>query len=418
MRKIKTLEVVLKITERCNIDCTYCYMFNHGNDDYLQHPPYIGENTLEQTAGWIESAIRDFQIKTVTIIFHGGEPLMLKRQRFDDMCVMFKARLSHLTNLRFAIQTNAILVNEEWIYLFAKHRISVGVSVDGPKALHDAHRIDHKKRGTYEDTIRGLRLLQKAADHDLINSPGVICVIDPTKSGREIYRHFVDELKLTSLSFLLPMDSHDQVDKISAARLGKYLEEIFEEWKADNNPHLVIRLFQHFLGFLTAPTDEEVLRMLNGPEVMIVAIASNGDISVNDDFKSINFGQGIGNIATMSMAQYVKSPVHQYLDEVWDRVPVECDQCAWVGYCRGGAQNQVASNRYSMVNGFNNSSVFCDALKDTYSRLASFIVGSGLSSDRLTDVLYLARQNITATELSSPTGKYIKKIPIKMLADV
>lgn len=416
-RKIESLEVVLKITERCNINCTYCYMFNHGNDDYLSHPPYIKDTTLDQTAAWIEGAIADFKIRTVTIIFHGGEPMMMKKERFDQMCTMFKERLGELTQLRFAIQTNAILVTKQWVHLFAKHRVSVGVSIDGPKQLHDAHRIDHQQRGTYDDTIRGLQMLQRAASHDLINSPGVICVIDPTKNGAEIYRHFVDDLGLDSLSFLLPMDSHDQVDPAYPARLGGYLDEILTEWKKDDNPHTIVRMFQHFLRFLSAPGDEAALRLLKGPEIVIVAVASNGDISVNDDFKSINFGQAVGNVASMPMREYLDSPVHAYLGDVWNQVPDACNECAWVGYCRGGAQNQVASNRFSVANGFNNQSVFCDALKSIYSKLAGYLIDAGYDPERLADVLYLARQDITVKTLPAPAGKYIKTIPIKILAE-
>jgi uncharacterized protein len=393
---IDTLEVVLKITERCNINCTYCYMFNKGNTDYLAHPPYIGEETLQAVATWVAQAISTHQIRSVTMIFHGGEPMMMKRARFDAMCAMFRAQLGDKTILRLAMQTNAILIDEEWIHIFAKHQVAIGISLDGPKDFNDLARVDHKGEGTYDAVVAGLRTLQRAHAHDLVQAPGAICVINPLADGRRIYRHLVDELGLSYLSFLIPMNSHDDDNAGLAEGMERYMLDIFDEWCKDNNPNINIRLFNHFLRFLGRTALDETGEMLTGFNSVIVAVASNGDISINDDFKSIHFGQNIGNVSNMSLTEFLAAPASTVMTEVWNTVPTECDACMWVGYCRGGAQHQVASNRFSAKNGFNNKSIFCNALKSIYSNLAAYLVAQGLSEERLIDILYVGRESIRA----------------------
>ena len=84
---------------------------------------------------------------------------MLKKQRFDEMCTLFEDHLEGVVNLKFLIQTNAMLIDQEWVDIFVKHDIGVGVSLDGPMNINDENRIDHQGRGTYEITIAGWRLV-------------------------------------------------------------------------------------------------------------------------------------------------------------------------------------------------------------------------------------------------------------------
>lgn len=132
---LKHLEIVLKTVERCNINCTYCYFFNGGDDTYKFHFPYITKATIEKTANFLEKAAIDFSLESIQIIFHGGEPLMQKKQHFEEMCSHFNKILGKKVRLSFSLQTNGMLINEEWIRLFAIYNVGIGVSIDGPRFI-------------------------------------------------------------------------------------------------------------------------------------------------------------------------------------------------------------------------------------------------------------------------------------------
>lgn len=118
---------VLKTVERCNINCTYCYFFNDLDKSYLKHPKYISFETLLQISEFLMRGVQDLNIENVVIIFHGGEPLMQKKTQFDTMCKLFNDTLGNITRLSMSIQTNALLVDEDWIALFEKYDINIGV---------------------------------------------------------------------------------------------------------------------------------------------------------------------------------------------------------------------------------------------------------------------------------------------------
>lgn len=84
--KIKHLEIILKISERCNINCTYCYVFNRGNRLAADSTPVIPLDNVIALRGFLERSAAENEIKVIQVDFHGGEPLMMKKNRFDQMC--------------------------------------------------------------------------------------------------------------------------------------------------------------------------------------------------------------------------------------------------------------------------------------------------------------------------------------------
>ena len=115
------------------------------------------------------------------------------------MCSIIQNELSHLAKIDFKIQTNATLITDRWIDAFSKFNVVVGVSIDGPKEYNDIFRVDHRNKGSYDSVRQGIELLQRAAVDGRISNIGALCVIDPSRNARVIYRHFVDELKIFNL---------------------------------------------------------------------------------------------------------------------------------------------------------------------------------------------------------------------------
>lgn len=107
----KTLQVVVKVTERCNINCTYCYVFNKGNEDFLRHPPAIPIDVVSGFVDFLIQAIRHDNVTSLMLSFHGGEPLLLKKSTFETICRKISlAVIDTECKVAFGVQTNGIVV--------------------------------------------------------------------------------------------------------------------------------------------------------------------------------------------------------------------------------------------------------------------------------------------------------------------
>jgi uncharacterized protein len=382
------VEVVIKIAERCNINCSYCYMFNLGNDDYLKHAIYISNETILATAKFLAQGAKDLKIKTIKLILHGGEPLMLKKEKFTDMCLVFERELSPFSAVQFVIQTNAMLIDDEWIDIFERFKIGIGVSIDGPKEYHDRVRVDHQGHGTYDRVIMGLQKLQHACKTQRIGELGILCVINPEHDAKRIYRHLVDDLNIKRLSFLLPMETCDSAQPVFISRLGNYLCTLLGEWIADDAPQIGVRIISQAVSYFTQhalPHQISVTPL--AAKFALFTVDSDGGLGADDDLKPINIGQDIGNVSTHSLVQFLSDPVFRYLDDAAHSIPTACRDCCWQNYCRGGAQNGAMLNRYSVENDFDNASVFCSGLQQFYSQIAQYLLGHGLAYEQLANIL-------------------------------
>src|SRR5471030_323894 len=121
MIKIKHLEIILKVSERCNINCTYCYVFNLGNDISINSKPIISHDIIKDLTRFLERASHEYDIETIQIDFHGGEPLMMGKEKFDSACRDFLSGNYKKSRLQLACQTNAMLIDEEWIDIFSNN---------------------------------------------------------------------------------------------------------------------------------------------------------------------------------------------------------------------------------------------------------------------------------------------------------
>lgn len=384
---IKRLEIVLKIAERCNINCSYCYMFNKGNEEYEDLPAYIQHSTIVDVAHFLADGVRDLGIEEVRIGLHGGEPLMLKKERYIAMCETFIAILGPVCKLSFTMQTNAVLVDEEWIAIFKKYNILIGVSIDGPRAYNDVARLDHQGRSTFDDTVRGIGMLQEQATH-LKKGVGALTVINPAVDAARIYRFVIDELKIVGLDFLLPIETHDTFDPSTLAAYGRFLCDAFDEWVADNNPAIQIRMFKNIVWYFVGGKAYTKLyndHLFNGWQLLTVD--SNGGIGPDDALKPLNGGLFAGNVRTTSLAAFLRSPLMQDMKQAEQALPTACADCTWQNYCKGGGHYGRFANRYSHARGFDNPSIFCGALKQLYVHVAKRLMQSGIPYARLVDSL-------------------------------
>ena len=380
-----TIEAVVKITERCNINCTYCYVFNKGDESYKTHDSVMKEDTVRALASFLLQGALDLKASRIQIDFHGGEPLLMKKSRFRAMCDIFISTFSGRVAHGFALMTNAMLVDEEWVQIFSDYKIGVGVSLDGPEAINDAERLDHAGRGTYVRVRKGLDILREARAIGRISGLGILTVSNPEKSAVEVYRHIVNDLDVNSIDVLLPIDSHASFDASQAPSYATIYKSLYDEWQS-GSPDLV-----DFRIFTTAEAqlrwgDQNVKKVVDDVtgNYIILTVSSNGDVGPDDSLRTLNIGLfSQFNVRDHRLQEYLESPMTQAIVEAELTLPDDCIDCAWSNFCRGGAANGRLLNRYSPSRGFNNRSILCDSLQDIYSHIAASLIRRGVSYDQI-----------------------------------
>jgi len=353
------LHVTLKVASRCNLNCSYCYVYNKQDQTWSDRPAQMSDSVVAATLERLRRHCQHSGQPVLRLVFHGGEPMLVGAQRFDAWCRLLTDGLGDLVELKFAIQTNGTLVDDAWIEAFARHNIVVGVSVDGPPEIHDAFRVDHRGRGSYAATARGIERL--AAGGIPVSILSVVQLgADPLK----IHRHLLG-LGACQIEYLLPDNTHETIPAVRA-EFGRtpgadFLIPIFEEWWRSGTMDVRVGPFvaiarailggacevdfigNNPLGYLFVETDGAI----EGLDVLRICEEGMAQTPLNvmeNDFREL--------AATSSLHRTV----------VFDGAPLPrgCRLCPERETCAGG----YLPHRYSSERGFDNPSAWCaDLLK-------------------------------------------------------
>ena len=168
----------------CNLDCHYCYYLDKA-EIYGGREPRMSLDMLETV---VSEYIRANDVPEVTFNWHGGEPLILGLD-FYRKALEFEQQYADGKIIHNTLQTNGTLLTEEWAGFLARGGFLVGISLDGPAAVHDRYRKDKGGAPTFEKVMRGLRLLQRAGVE--FNTMSTVNKASEGR-GREVYRFFRD----------------------------------------------------------------------------------------------------------------------------------------------------------------------------------------------------------------------------------
>lgn len=358
--------LVVKIAQRCNLACSYCYMYYHEDHAYMTKPRFMSDTISDCLIERIQQYC-DQNKKRIGITLHGGEPLLVGPRRLARLAGKVRERLgSRLRTLQ--MQTNATLVTEKSLSVLKEYNIQVGVSLDGPQDVHDRVRVDHKGRGSYERAVSGLLKLQNAG---LLG--GVLCVIDPAVSGLDIYKH-LRSLGIKRMNFLLPDATHDTKLKlypgVPADAIARYLIPIFDEWYAEDDPSVRIRLFEVIIRLIFGGSSTSEL--VGNPLLNYLVIDTDGAIQACDALRSCEQGiyeSGLNVIHDDFPSVALGAPLVFQTLSTGVSLCATCEACSEKAVCGGGA----LPHRYSHQSGFANVSVWCEDLYRTIKYIRSRI---------------------------------------------
>jgi uncharacterized protein len=375
-RRHRSIDVVAKITERCNLACTYCYFFFGGDESWLRHAAVMKPETIAALGDFLAQGARQLELDDIFLGLHGGEPLLMKKPAFDAMCTRLRRDLPERTLLHFGMQTNGMLIDDGWIDLFEKHGVSIGISLDGPARINDRARLDKKGNGSHARVLKGLRVAQKAAEAGRIPRPGCLCVIDVEEDPAEIYDHLIGDLGFASLDFLLPREGHDTAMAIEPAKWRAYMRRLVAHWTDPATPTVPLRILSEPLKGMISDEGAEWRDMRIANRHNIITVTSDGELGPDDNLKGQDPAfQATGmSVFDTSLCDFVASPLWQGIVSGMEALPERCRGCDWRRICGGGE----VFNRYGRDKGFVRESVFCDALDEMHLALARYAAGHGI----------------------------------------
>lgn len=337
------------IGSRCNLDCSYCF--------YLEKEKlYTDAGGMRMKPEVLETYVRDYIAAqpgpVVSFAWQGGEPTLLGVDFFRQ-AVALQQRYANGKTIDNAFQTNGVLLDDEWGVFLKENRFLVGVSIDGPRELHDAYRVDKGNKPTFDRVMAGIEVLKRhQVEFNTLttvhrkNSPHPLLVYRFLKEIGSGYIQFIPIVERNAANpdsglWLAPPPDHEDAsaldDQVTAwsvrpVEYGNFLTAIFDDWiKTD-----VGRVFvQHFDSALAnwagAPAGICIFSEKCG---RALAVEHNGDVYSCDHYVYPRYQ--LGNLMNTTLASLVDSPQQKAFGEAKSAtLPRYCRECPVRFACHG-----------------------------------------------------------------------------------
>lgn len=316
----------------CNLDCRYCYYLEkeclYPDVDSFR----MSDDTLEEyIVQHVEASTGD----VIRFSWHGGEPTILGVDYYRKIVALQRRHAPPGKRVFNAIVTNGTLLDEEWCRFLAAEGFVVGLSLDGPRELHDRYRVTKSQKPTHKQVMRGFRVLQR------YGIPcDILCVVHNRNVGypKQVYRFF-KEIGATYVGFLPVVERRDDLPRgvgehtVAAEAFGSFLCTIFDEWVRHDIGRIMVQIF------------DEAARPIRGLEHSlcifretcgdIPVLEHNGDLFSCDHF--VDREHLLGNIRGTRLAELLNSPAQvQFGTDKRDSLPRYCLQCDVRPMCNGG----------------------------------------------------------------------------------
>lgn len=347
--------ILLKTASRCNIACSYCYVYQLGDQGWRRQPPTMSQSTIDATVRRLDE-LRKAQDRNFAVVLHGGEPLLLGEALLARLLTGLRAHLP--SGCTLSVQTNGTLLTDPRLDILADAEATVSVSLDGPARINDSRRVGFDRRGTFEATLRGIRRLQRHPAAERLFS-GTLSVVDPSTDPSEVY-WFLRRLGVPGMNFLLPDGNHARLPPgkvgFDSHEAGAWLAGLFDVYMSDPAP-VPIRALDDLVKLLLggSATKEGMGRNLNA----IVIVDTDGTITKNDTLKSTSDGadryREPWSVHSHSLQQIARTTAFREHVEMQHPTARECLGCRELSVCGGG----MPLYRWSDERGFDNPSVYC-----------------------------------------------------------
>jgi uncharacterized protein len=342
---------------QCNLDCSYCFYLHKEN--LLEQPkrPRMSDEVLE---AHVRQYIEAQTGAEVVFSWQGGEPTLMGLPFFKRIIELQKKYCQEGQKIENDLQTNGVLLDEEWCAFLKENNFLVGISIDGPATFHDKHRVSKTGHKTHDRVMRAVALL-----HQYQIPFSVLCVVNRDNARRpiDVYRFLRDEVKAQQIQFIPGVeknnftseapgfwDNHElPIVSTAGAKPGR-VNSIVTEWsvEAEDWGYFLNRVwdewFKKDVGSVFIDQFENVISMMfgNGSQKCVtakicgkaLALEHNGDVYSCDHFVYPEYK--LGNIISEHEGNLAFSEKQQRFSlNKFDSLPTYCQSCIYLNLCWG-----------------------------------------------------------------------------------
>ncbi|MDD4160901.1 MAG: anaerobic sulfatase maturase [Methanothrix sp.] len=319
----------------CNLGCKYCFFLSKKN----LYPKSNFRMSDELHESYIRQYIEAQQIPQATIAWQGGEPTLMGLDFFRRSIQYQQKHRRPEMIIQNTMQTNGTLLDDEWCEFFRENNFLIGLSLDGPRELHDAYRVDKAGNPTFDRVMKAARLLRRhKVDYNILTTVHAANADHPL----DVYRFLRDEVKTSFIQFI-PIVERDNdtgfqegdtvTDRsVKAGQYGRFLISVFDEWVRKDVGRTYVQIFDVALAaWAGAPPGICAFSPTCGTAM---AMEHNGDMYSCDHFVEPKYL--LGNIREKNMAQLAGSrKQRKFGRDKLDTLPKYCRQCEVCFVCNG-----------------------------------------------------------------------------------
>lgn len=370
-------QFIVKVHGRCNLACRYCYLYAGPDRTWRDRPAAASPAVLDRTAARIAEHAATHGLREISLVLHGGEPLLAGARRLGVFATLVRDRVPAGCVVHATVQTNATLLTDARVTTLARHGIRVGLSLDGGLPSHNTLRTDHAGRPSWPSAVRGARLL--AERHPEVYA-GILTVVDVRTDPVELYESLLT-LGPPALDLLLPHGNWTSPPPGLAAEpstdpratpYGDWLVAVFDRWWGAGRRETRVRLFEECLALLLGlPGATESLGL---DPVNAVVVETDGALEQVDSLKSAyDTAAATGlDVFRHTFDDALDHPGIAARQAGADALAAECRACPLLTVCGGGHY----AHRYRAGSGFTNRSVYCADLERLIRHVAGRLAGT------------------------------------------
>ena len=337
----------------CNLDCKYCFFLSK-ESLYPDERTRMSGETLDS---YIRQLLEPQDASHVTVAWQGGEPTLMGLEFFRQSLEVVEKYRRPGQEILHTVQTNGMLLDDEWCAFFKEHCFLVGLSLDGPREMHDAYRVDKGGAGTFDRVMRAAEVLRRY-EVDV----NILCTIHAANADHplEVYRFFRDELHACYLQFipiveratpeLLPLANLGWGERpgagrplytqtgglvtdrsVGAEQFGRFLIAIFDEWVRRDVGTVFVQTFDVTLGSFVGQHNLCIFSPTCGESL---CLEHNGDLYSCDHY--VEPGYRLGNINQTPVSELAASKQqHAFGQAKLTSLPRYCRECEVRFACHG-----------------------------------------------------------------------------------